>query len=70
MSVGRSSNVPAIVDHLFRKRVATIPSVAALLGVAYRSARLNTAALVRAGVLREIEGTSNPKYFLASEFAM
>jgi len=64
---GRSSNLLAIIDHLFRVQIVTIPSVASLLGVKYRSAQLNIEALVSAGVLFEIEDTSNPKYFIARE---
>lgn len=64
---GRSSNLLAIIDHLFRVQIVTIPSVAALLGVKYRSAQLNIEALVSAGILFEVEGTSNPRYFIARE---
>lgn len=64
---GRSSNLLAIIDHLFRTQIVTIPSVAALLSVQYRSAQLNIEALVSVGILAEIEGTSNPKYFVARE---
>lgn len=64
---GRSSNLLAIVDHLFREQYVTIPAVAALLGVQYRSAQLNIEALMSAGILFEVEGTSNPRYFFARE---
>ncbi|MCK0206992.1 Fic family protein [Starkeya koreensis] len=64
---GRSSNLLAIIDHLFRSQIVTIPSVASLLGVQYRSAQLNIEALVSVGILSEIPGTSNPKYFMARE---
>lgn len=64
---GRSSNLLAIIDHLFRGQIVTIPAVASLLNVKYRSAQLNIEALVSVGILSEIEGTSNPKYFMARE---
>lgn len=64
-SAGRSANLHTIVDLLFRQQILTVPSVAAHLGVAYRSAQLNIEALVRVGVLSEMAGTSNPKYFIA-----
>lgn len=64
---GRSSNLLAIIDHLFRTQVVTIPSLAAFLGVTYRAAQLNTEALVQVGILSEIPGPTNPKYFIASE---
>lgn len=67
MGAGRSSNLLGIIDHLFRTQIVTIPSVASLLGVQYRSAQLNIEALVTAGILSEVEGTSNPKYFIARE---
>lgn len=64
---GRSANLHRIVEHLFERQVVTIPSVAQFLGVTYRSAQLNIESLVQAGVLHEVQGTSNPKYFLAKE---
>lgn len=64
---GRSSNLLAIIDHLFRVQIVTIPAVASLLGVQYRSAQLNIEALVSVGILFEIEDLSNPKYFMARE---
>ena len=64
---GRSANLIAITDLLFRSQVVTIPGIANHLGVQYRSAQLNIESLVRVGVLEEIAGTSNPKYFMARE---
>lgn len=64
---GRSSNLLTIIDHLFRVQVVTIPSIAQMLNVQYRSAQLNVEALVGAGILAEFPGTSNPKFFIASE---
>lgn len=64
---GRSSNLLAIIDHLFWTQVVTIPSLAAFLGVTYRSAQLNVEALVGSGILSEVPGPTNPKYFIASE---
>lgn len=64
---GRSANLHRIVDHLFERQVVTIPSVAQYLGVTYRSAQLNIESLVEVGILYEVPGTSNPKFFLARE---
>lgn len=64
---GRSSNLLAIVDHLFRTQVVTIPSLASFLSVTYRSAQLNVEALTAVGILSEVPGPTNPKYFIASE---
>lgn len=62
---GRSANLVALLDQLFRRQVVTIPQVAEHLDVQYRSAQLNVDALVRVGILEEIAGTANPKYFIA-----
>ena len=43
-------------DELFETPVMTIPKAQRLLGVTYRSARLNVEKLVAAGVLRELPG--------------
>ncbi|MFL9828882.1 Fic family protein, partial [Rhodoplanes sp. SY1] len=64
---GRSANLVAITDLLFRSQVVTIPRIAEHLGVQYRSAQLNVEALVRVGILSELAGTANPKYFVARE---
>ncbi|RAI32712.1 Fic family protein [Rhodoplanes serenus] len=64
---GRSANLVAITDLLFRSPVVTIPRLAEHLGVQYRSAQLNVESLVRVGILSEVSGTSNPKYFIARE---
>lgn len=64
---GRSSNLLTIVDHLFRSQIVTIPTVAQMLGVQYRSAQLNIEALTNVGILSEFPGTANPKFFIASE---
>lgn len=62
---GRSANLFAILDLLFRRQVVTIPQVAEHLQVQYRSAQLNIEAMVRVGILDEVAETSNPKYFIA-----
>jgi Fic family protein len=64
---GRSANLIAITDFLFRSQVVSIPQIAEHLGVQYRSAQLNIESLVRVGILEEIGGTSNPRYFMARE---
>lgn len=64
---GRSSNLLLIIDHLFRSQLVTIPAIAELLRVTYRSAQLNVESLVKVGILREYRGVSNPKFFIASE---
>ncbi len=65
--VSRSNNLMSIVDFLFRYQVVSIPIIADHLSVTYRSAQLNVEALLNANILREIPGTSNPKYFIAHE---
>ncbi|NNM74575.1 Fic family protein [Enterovirga aerilata] len=64
---GRSANLLAIVDLLFKRPVVTIPQIAEHLGVTYRSAQLNTETLVAAGILSERPGTSNPRFFAARD---
>ncbi len=67
IKAGRSANLTRITDLLFRSQVVTIPSVADYLGVQYRSAQLNIESLIRVGILEEVSGTANPKYFIARE---
>lgn len=62
---GRSANLVTILDLLFQRQVVTIPSIAEHLDVTYRSAQLNVEALVGVDILSEVDGTSNPKYFIA-----
>lgn len=64
---GRSANLITICDQLFRSPIVTIPRVAEALKVQYRSAQLNVESLVRVGILAEMAGTSNPKFFMARE---
>ncbi|MCC7346223.1 MAG: Fic family protein [Variibacter sp.] len=64
---GRSANLVEITDLLFRAQVVSIPMIAGHLQVQYRSAQLNVESLVGVGILEEIAGTSNPKYFIARE---
>jgi Fic family protein len=66
-SAGRSANLITICDQLFRSPIVTIPRIADNLKVQYRSAQLNVESLVRVGILKEIAGTSNPKFFIAPE---
>src|ERR1700744_1956060 len=62
VSAGRSVNLIAISDLLFRSQVVTIPRIAEHLGVQYRSAQLNVESLLKVGILEEVEGTANPRY--------
>lgn len=62
---GRSANLFVILDLLFQRQVVTIPQVAEHLDVQYRSAQLNVETLLRVGILEEVPGTANPKYFIA-----
>jgi Fic family protein len=62
---GRSANLLAISDHLFIEPVFTIPGIASLLGVTYRAAQLNVKQIEKAGLIREIENTSNPRFYVA-----
>lgn len=66
---GRSSNLLTLVDHLFQRPAVTIPQVAQLLDVTYRSAQLNVEALVKEGILQSLDRTTQPKYYLATEIA-
>jgi Fic family protein len=66
-SVSRSINLASIIDFLFRSQVISIPLIADHLGVQYRSAQLNVEALQKVNILKEMEMTSNPKYFIAHE---
>jgi predicted DNA-binding transcriptional regulator len=58
VSAGRSVNLIAISDLLFRSQVVTIPRIAEHLGVQYRSAQLNLESLLKVGILKEVEGTA------------
>lgn len=62
---GRSANLLTIVDLLFRTPVVSIPQIAEHLGVTYRAAQMNVQSLIKAGVLSEHSGTSNPRLFVA-----
>jgi Fic family protein len=63
---GRSGNLHRIVDLLFVRQVVTVSRLADELGVTYRSAQLNIDALRRVGILSEVEGTANPRYYMAT----
>lgn len=62
---GRSANLPKIADNLFVEPVFTIPRIAEVLGVTYRAAMLNVEQMIDVGIIDEVSGTSNPKYFVA-----
>lgn len=64
---GRSARVLAVVDRLFQNPMITIPQIADLLHVTYRAAQLNVEHLLAAGIVEEVQGRSNPKYFAARE---
>jgi Fic family protein len=64
---GKSANLLGITDFLFRHPIASIPQIAGHAGVTYRSAQLNVTTLIEAGIVHELAGTSNPKYFAARE---
>ena len=66
-AVSRSSNLMSVIDFLFKSHVVSIPIIADHLKVTYRSAQLNVEALQSVNILKEIAGTSNPKYFIAHE---
>ncbi len=63
----RSAGLLAIIDYLFEQPMLTIPMIAERLGVTYRGALKNVEFLVSEGVLSEVEGTSNPRYFAARD---
>jgi Fic family protein len=64
---GRSLNLQRIADLLFSRPAISIPRIAEFLGVTYRSAQLNIAALERVGILTESPSQSNPKIFIARD---
>ncbi|QRG07527.1 Fic family protein [Xanthobacter dioxanivorans] len=64
---GRSANLLGIVDLLFQTPILSIPQIAEHLGVTYPAAQKNVRHLVDAGVLQEMSGTSNPRYFVARD---
>ncbi len=64
---GRSANLLAIVDLLFQRPIVSIPQVAEHLGVTYRAAQLNTDSLMSAGILSEMPGLTNPRFFVARD---
>lgn len=55
-----------LIDNLFAGPVVSIPRVAELLGVGYPAANRHMAALIEAGVVQEVAGSSHPKLFVAS----
>ncbi len=56
-----------LVDHLFDTPVITIPETERLLGVTYRSAKLNVEKLVDAGILSQVGDADYGKTFIANE---
>lgn len=64
---GRSANLLSLVDLLFESPVISTPRAAEHLGVTYRAASMNVASLVEAGIIQEMDGTSNPKLFAARD---
>ena len=57
-----SALLPRLIDHLFSSPIVTIPRVEQLLGVTYRSAKLNVAKLVEAKILIPTEAKHNKAY--------
>jgi Fic family protein len=55
------------VDSLFEAPVLTIPQAERLLGVAYRSAKLNVEKLVRLGILQQVGDAAYGKTFMAKD---
>lgn len=64
---GRSALLLAIVDNLFTHPVFSIPQLAEQIGTTYPSAQKNLEAVLRLGIVEEIEGTAHPKFFAARE---
>lgn len=64
---GRSALLLAIVDNLFIHPVFSIPQLADQIGTTYPSAQKNLDAVLRLGIVEEIEGTAHPKFFAARE---
>lgn len=57
----------ALADALFEYPVVTIPQAQRILGVTYRTAQLNVAKLVDAGILAQIGNVSYGKVFFAKD---
>jgi Fic family protein len=64
-TMGRSAYPARIVDFLFESMVVSVPLVAEHLGITYRAAQLHIEKFLETGILREIETTSNPRYYMA-----
>lgn len=56
-----------LVDSLIEAPVLTIPQAERLLGVAYRSAKLNVEKLVQLGILQQVGDTAYGKTFVAKD---
>lgn len=64
-AAGRSANLLNVVDQLFDTPVMSIPQIKEHLGVTYRAAQMNVVTLLEAGILEELQYTSNPKFYAA-----
>lgn len=64
---GRSANLLAIVDLIFKRPILSIPQIARDIGVTYRAAQLNVESLVSAGIVAEMTGSSNPRFYVARD---
>jgi Fic family protein len=65
LAMGRSAYPARIVDYLFESMVVSVRMVANYVDITYRAAQLHVEHFVRAGILREIETSSNPRYYMA-----
>lgn len=64
---GASALEASLMETLFDQPVLSIPGAAVRLEVTYPTAKKHVAHLVKLGILQEVEGTSNPKFFVALE---
>jgi len=68
LSQPKASSLPlSLADSLFGRPVITIPQARDLLGVTYRTAQLNVAKLVTAGILRQLGDATYDKVYAAEE---
>ena len=64
-SAGGSARYITVADRLFSTPVITIPRVATIMGVTYPAAQNAVRRLVELGILEELEGSSQPRRFIA-----
>ena len=67
LSLGRSTILAQLTDSLFEGPMVTVPKAAERLKSSYPTAQKSIQKLVDLGILRELQGFSHPKLFVAQE---